>query len=232
MSDIGVMSVMGYLFKYFCRSLMYFLGWVIPLEDIKRLKSAQPVICMLPHTSAWEGVLGALIFGSHFQDTSTRIMMSECYFRTSWSDYLLRNMGFIPVNNKEANGTVNRVSKQLMKNEKYILAMTAEGTRQKKRKFRSGGHYIAQKTGARLIVMNFDYENHCICVSEPWKSTTLEEDMGKIKEIFSRHAPLYPENTTYGEKFEGTTLNMLPYTQCLMRILSLGMISWMGLKMF
>ena len=223
---------MGFMFKYFCRSLMYLVGWEININDVNRLKSAQPVICMLPHTSSWEGVLGALIFGAHFQDTPTHIMMSECYFKTGWSNYLLRRMGFIPVNNKVANGTVDRVSKELMEEKKYILAMTAEGTRKKKKRFRTGGHFIAKKTGSNMSVMNFDYENHRVHVSDSWKPSTLEEDMNKTKEIFSQHAPLYPENTTYGTKFMGKSFRMVPYDKCIIRALCLVIIvAWLRLLM-
>jgi 1-acyl-sn-glycerol-3-phosphate acyltransferase len=110
------------------------------------------------------------------------------------------NLGFIPVRKKGK--TVETICEHLNKLKKFTFAISPEGSVARNPIFKSGFYHIAKNTGAKICILNLDFQNHTIVYHEPWEpADTLEEEKARVKKFFSLHPPLYPEETDYAEHY-------------------------------
>ena len=81
------------LLKRFCRALLYKkMGWT---TDIKVEHPAKYIICLAPHTSNWDFIIGLLF--SRAEDMKINFLMKKEWF--FWPlGTLFRHLGGIPVN--------------------------------------------------------------------------------------------------------------------------------------
>lgn len=169
-------------------------GWKVEITAPRRDKT---VICVAPHTSNWDFILGLCAYRS--LGRKANFLMKEFWFFFPLS-YLLRYLGGIPVvkRNKKANLTEEIISKFTTSD--YInLAVTPEGTRSKVEKWRTGFLYIAYGANVPIQLGVIDYSKKEIIVKDEFTpSGNIEEDMKFVKAYYANYASAgkYPEKFT------------------------------------
>jgi 1-acyl-sn-glycerol-3-phosphate acyltransferase len=175
-------------------TILRWYGWKVDITAPKRDKC---VICVAPHTSNWDFILGLLAYRS--LGRKANFLMKEFWFFFPLK-YLLKSLGGIPVPKKGSGGTLTQHIIDMFASGSYMnLAVTPEGTRSAQAKWRTGFLYIA--TGAEVPVQLgiIDYKNKCIIIRDEFRPTgNIESDLQRVKDYYSewKEAARYPEKFT------------------------------------
>lgn len=131
------MNIWGRILKFF--------GWKVEITAEWRLKA---LICVAPHTSNWDFILGLMAYKSLGRDAN--FLMKKFWFFFPLK-YLLTALGGIPVPKHGSGGSLTQSLIDMIVNGDYInLAVTPEGTRSARSEWRKGFLYIAY--GAKIPI--------------------------------------------------------------------------------
>jgi len=150
------------------------------------------VVCVAPHTSNWDFVVGHL--ACYRMGRRMHFLMKDSWFRGPLGA-LFRSMGGIPVNRSDSNGLTDYLASCFADNEHFTLVITPEGTRSANADWKTGFYRIVQKAGVPLLLAYLDYETKEVCVSEPFTiSGDIDDDMLAIKYFFAQHKGKHPDS--------------------------------------
>ena len=179
------MNIWGLALKFF--------GWKVDITAPRRDKC---IICVAPHTSNWDFILGLAAYRS--LGRKANFLMKEFWFFFPLK-YLLKYFGGIPVpsRNKKSNLTEEIVKK--FENSDYInLAVTPEGTRSRVEKWRTGFLYISYGAKVPIQLGVIDYKNKDIIIRDEFiPSGDIDADMQYVKEYYAN----FPDAAKYPDKF-------------------------------
>lgn len=153
------------------------------------------VVCVAPHTSNWDLIVGkafALSHGIKFQ-----FLIKKFWMRFPMS-LLIGPLGGIPVDRKVKEGTVRAMAKRFEASSRLILAVTPEGTRRANRDWKSGFYHIAHGAGVPILLAGMDYRTKTVVMTQ--SVTPLgdyESDIAQIKSYFKTFKALKPERFIY-----------------------------------
>lgn len=168
-------------------------GWKV---EITAPRLDKCVICVAPHTSNWDFILGLSAYRS--LGRKANFLMKDFWFFFPLK-YLLRSLGGIPVARKANGGDLTKSIIEKFGTEQYInLAVTPEGTRSGVEKWRTGFLYIAYGAKVPIQLGIIDYHNKTIMIKEQFTpSGDVEKDMEFVKRFYSA----YPQAARYPDKF-------------------------------
>lgn len=163
-------------------------GWTVEARLPDYPKS---LICVAPHTSNWDFVLGELAIRSIGRRAG--FLMKEAWFR--WPlGYLFRALGGIPVPRKRGSSLTEAIVKKYNESERLNIAITPEGTRSATAKWHSGFLYIAREADVPLVLAVIDYGKKHIMIDREYRPTgNVDHDMHYIKQYYSRFQAKYPD---------------------------------------
>lgn len=171
--------------------LLHIFHWKVEITVPRRDKC---VICVAPHTSNWDFILGLFAYKS--LGRTANFLMKEFWFFFPLK-YLLKALGGIPVpkSNKKGSLTENVIS--LFKTHDYVnLAVTPEGTRSYTDKWRTGFLYISYGADVPIQLGLIDYSKKLILIEKEYFPTgNVEVDMKVIRSYYTglKSAAKYPE---------------------------------------
>lgn len=180
------MNIWGRMLKLF--------GWKVDITAPKRDKC---VICVAPHTSNWDFILGLAAYQSLGRDAN--FLMKKFWFFFPLK-YLLYRFGGIPVESSKKTGKslTETIIEDFGKRNYLNLAVTPEGTRSLNKKWRTGFLYIAYGAKVPIQLGVIDFRNKEILIKEEYQPTgDVEYDMQQIKNYYAG----FPEAARYPEKF-------------------------------
>ncbi len=183
------------MWKSFCRWLLYKqLGWSI---DITQKHPSKYIICLAPHTSNWDFLIGQLYNGAEGLK-SNFLMKKEWFF---WPlGPIFRSLGGIPVFRSKKTSMTDNLAEAARKAEKFMLCITPEGTRSPNPEWKRGFYYIAQKAEIPILLYGVDYEQKLIrCTKTIVPNGDIDTQMRDIKLYFKDFKGKKPENFTIGE---------------------------------
>jgi len=183
------------MWKRLCNWLLYkHLGWTVKVTEDHPNKF---IICLAPHTSNWDFLLGQLYIGAEGMQ-SNFLMKKEWFF---WPlGILFRHLGGIPVQRQKHSSMTDSMAETAKKAETFHLCITPEGTRSKTAEWKKGFYFIALKAGLPILLYGADYEKrHIECTKTIIPSGDLEKDMREIKLYFKNFKGKHPENFTIGD---------------------------------
>ena len=121
-------------------------------------QAATLVLIVAPHTSNWDFPVG-LVCGY-----ASRILSIWPYgFLAKDSLFwwplgpMLRWLGAIPVDRRAPNAVVDQMAVEFASRERFLLAITPEGTRRRTASWRSGFYHIARAARVPIVPVAFDY---------------------------------------------------------------------------
>lgn len=183
------------MWKSFCNWLLYSrLGWK---ANITEPHPDKYIICLAPHTSNWDFVIGQLYNGANGLD-SNFLMKKEWFFWPLGS--LFRRIGGIPVFREKHTSMTDAMAIAAKEARTFHLCITPEGTRSLNPEWKKGFYFIALKAGIPILLYGIDYERRLIqCTKTIIPNGNLDEQMHEIKQYFKDFKGKRPENFTIGE---------------------------------
>ncbi len=178
-----------------CNWLLYKrMGWTV---EVKEDHPDKYIICLAPHTSNWDFILGQLYSGA--TGIQSNFLMKKEWF--AWPlGILFRKLGGIPVHRQKHTSMTDAMAETAKNAQTFHLCITPEGTRSKTADWKKGFYFIALKAGIPILLYGVDYEKKLIkCTKTVIPSGDFEADMREIKQYFKDFKGKYPENFTIGE---------------------------------
>ena len=151
------------------------------------------VICVAPHTSNWDFILGYLYYQAVGREASFLIKKSWFVFPLG---ILFRRIGGVPVNRSRAASVTQQMTDEFNKRETFHLAITPEGTRSLVKKWKMGFYHIACKANVPIQLAKFDYKNKEMSITRIFYPTGDEAADLEVIQDFYRSA-----NARFPEKF-------------------------------
>lgn len=163
----------------FWQLLLRMFGWK---TDISLPYRPKCVICVAPHTSNWDFILGYAAW--HSLGRNACFLMKEAWFFFPLK-YLLRAMGGIPVPKKRGANLSKQLEAEFASSTSLNLAVTPEGTRSPRAEWRKGFLFIATEAKVPVQLGIIDYQNKTVRVTdEMTPSGNIEADLRRIKEYY------------------------------------------------
>lgn len=184
------------MWNKFCRwMLCKHLGWKI---NVSVELPEKCIICLAPHTSNWDFILGQLYAGAENKRIGF-LMKKEWFF---WPlGRMFRALGGIPVYRSKKTSLTDQLAEQARNSEHFRLCITPEGTRKATADWKKGFYFIAYKANIPVLLYGLDYERKLIECTQMFIPTgNIEEEMPVIKSYFQNYKGKKPQNFITGQK--------------------------------
>ena len=174
-----------------CRKILFdWCGWTTDVTVPHRDKC---IIAVVPHTSNWDFIIGELYYNSLGRKALFLMKKSWFFFPLG---ILLRKMGGFPVNRSRHTSMTDQMAEAAKAASHFELAVTPEGTRSRRTKWKHGFYFMALKAELPIQLYALDYKNkRIVCTQELIPSGNLKEDMEAICKYYEPYLNLakYPE---------------------------------------
>ena len=169
--------------------LLHWAGWHF---DCNVKVPPKCVICVAPHTSNWDFIIGELAIRS--QGLKAGFLMKNTWF--CWPmGYVMRGLGGIPVKQHEHTNVTAQVVEEFEKHEQLAVAVTPEGTRSRTSHWHKGFLHIAREAGVPVLLAYIDYSTRTACIDRIFTvSDDVDADLEAVKQYYSTHSGKHPEN--------------------------------------
>ncbi len=150
------------------------------------------VICIAPHTSNWDFVVGKL--GANAIGKKAGFLMKKEWFVFPLGP-IFRAMGGIPVDRSRKTSVTDQVAAEFERHERFEIGITPEGTRKPNPEWKRGFYYIALKANVPIQLAYLDYGKKEIGIGKTFVPTgNVDADMGAIKNFYKNIRAKKPEN--------------------------------------
>lgn len=140
------------------------------------------IICVAPHTSNWDFILGKLAYAS--VNRKTGFLMKETWFFPPLG-WIFKAIGGIPVPRKRGSSLTQVIVEKFKAAERMHLAVTPEGTRSRVSNWRHGFLYIARDANVPIVLGVLDAATKTMTVDTTFHSTgDVDADMLAIKKFY------------------------------------------------
>ncbi len=180
--------------KLLARVYFFFFRWKTEGEipDVKK-----GIVLVAPHTSNWDFV--HLLFFSFLIEVKVSWFGKHTIFRGPFNR-LFRYFGGIPVDRSRHHSFVEKMVEEFEKRERFILALSPEGTRSPVKKWKSGFYFIAKRLNIPVVLLGLDYREKVITFLPPLyfnENTEKEDAIREVKRRFARFNAKYPDKFLY-----------------------------------
>lgn len=182
------MNIFVPMMKIIAKIIFFFAGWKTAgqVPDLKKY-----VAIAAPHTCNMDfiyGICTRFIFGIKLQYLGKKEL-----FRFPFG-FIFRALGGIPVERSSSHNLVAQVVKEFNRHERFILAMSPEGTRSYAPEWKKGFYYIAQGAGVPIVMCYLDFEKKTAGIGPVFYPTgNIEKDIEEIKNFYRGIKGKYPE---------------------------------------
>lgn len=170
------------------RQILRMAGWTV---DITVPDYPKCIICVAPHTSNWDFILGKLAYAS--VGCKAGFLMKESWFFFPLG-LIFKAMGGIPVPRRKGSSLVETIVAKFNASQRLALAITPEGTRSRTTEWHHGFLHIAREAGVPIVLGAIDFGTKEISIRDTFTPTgDADADMRKIKDYYRRFKGKYPE---------------------------------------
>ena len=152
-----------------CRALLRWFGWKLGPHNGVELPKC--VICVAPHTSNWDFVIGKLFYTS-IGLTAGFLMKKDWFFFPL--NLIFKSMGGIPVNRDKRTSLTDQVVEMFQTHDRFQVAITPEGTRKRVDEWKKGFYYIALKAQVPILIGYMDYGKKEVGIKEIFYPTGMQ----------------------------------------------------------
>lgn len=168
--------------------ILRIFGWKVKITTPDYPKC---LICVAPHTSNWDFILGELAYRSIGRKAG--FLMKEQWFKWPLGTFF-RAIGGIPVRKKRGSSLTDAIVEKYKTSNRLTIAITPEGTRSRTSEWRHGFLHIAREAHIPLLLGAIDYKLKYIEIINEFTPTgDIEADMKAVKQFYSRFNAKYPE---------------------------------------
>jgi len=150
------------------------------------------VICVAPHTSNWDFVLGKMAWTALGRKAS--FLMKKDWFVWPLGDFF-KSLGGVPIDRGKHTRRTEQLIQLFNESDRLNLAITPEGTRKANPSWHKGFYYIALGAGVPILLIGIDYGTKTFYINryvEP--SGDYEADIRLIKDYFKDMKGKNPQN--------------------------------------
>jgi 1-acyl-sn-glycerol-3-phosphate acyltransferase len=181
--------------KYFLRGLSLFLLKIFGWKAVGQLPAESKYVLIFAwHTSNWDLFYGVLVAFALKLDIV--FLAKKELFRRPFGP-LMKWLGGVSI---ERNGSHNIVSQMIQKfneNERFVLAISPEGTRRKVQYWKSGFYRIVQGARVPLLLTFLDYEQKKGGAGPLlYLRGNIDRDMQTIRDFYATVKGKYPDQTS------------------------------------
>jgi len=150
------------------------------------------IVCVAPHTSNWDFIIGQLVCQSLNLKAHFLIKKSWTVFPLS---LVFNPLGAIPVDRSKKTSITEQVINKFNESEKMLIAITPEGTRKKNAEWKKGFYYIALGAKVPIVLASIDFPKKLVKIGEIFNPTgDVENDMKEIQSYYKGVIGKKPEN--------------------------------------
>lgn len=156
-------------------------GWRVDITAPRRDKC---VICVAPHTSNWDFIVGLAAYKSLGRNAN--FLMKKFWFFFPLK-YLIKSLGGIPVESSKKTGRslVSQTIEDFNKRDYMNLAVTPEGTRSRVDKWHTGFLQIALGANVPIQLGVIDFSDKRVIIEKEFiPSGDIEDDMKFVKNFY------------------------------------------------
>ncbi|MFZ4455713.1 MAG: 1-acyl-sn-glycerol-3-phosphate acyltransferase [Bacteroidales bacterium] len=155
------------------------------------------IICVAPHTSNWDFVIGKLFYTSIGKTASFLIKNSWFFFPFN---LFFTSIGGVPVDRSKSGELTDILANEFLVRDRFQLAITPEGTRKLIPNWKKGFYFIALKAQVPIVLVTFDYGSKTVGVNRVFVPTGDEEkDLREIRLHYQNVVACHPEKFSIGE---------------------------------
>lgn len=151
------------------------------------------LICVAPHTSNWDFVIGKLAYASVGRKAG--FLMKETWF--FWPlGCLFRAIGGVPVprGRKRGGSLTELLVERFRTSDRFVLAITPEGTRSLTCDWHTGFLRIAAQAGIPIVLGVIDFATRRALLERTFVPTgDMEADMKAVKNYYRPFKGYHPE---------------------------------------
>ncbi len=150
------------------------------------------IMIVAPHTSNWDFFVG--IAARAAIQLKISWMGKDSLFKPPVGR-IMKALGGIPVIRDKKLGVVDQVAQAFKDADKMALAITPEGTRSKRDKWKTGFYFMAKEADVPLFPVSFDYKTKTITFGDLLiPNDNFNSDMESLNTFFSLAEGKNPEN--------------------------------------
>jgi 1-acyl-sn-glycerol-3-phosphate acyltransferase len=176
------------MIHYLSKTLLRLLGWksIISIDE-----PAKSVVCIAPHTSNCDFLIGQL-FSLAWNRKYSFLMKKDWFFFPLGS--VFRALGGIPVDRSRKNSLTDLLVEEFESRSYFHLAITPEGTRGLVHDWKMGFYYIALKAQVPIQLAYIDYSKKEVGITKLFYPTGNEQaDLAEIQSYFRGRVARHPE---------------------------------------
>ncbi|HET9571228.1 MAG TPA: 1-acyl-sn-glycerol-3-phosphate acyltransferase [Bacteroidales bacterium] len=171
-----------------CKGILRLIGWKwdSSIPDLDKC-----VICVAPHTSNWDFVMGKLAYTALGRNAN--FVIKQEWMRGPIGK-LMSKLGGIGVDRNKPSMFTDQMAELYRTRSKFNLAITPEGTRKANPKWKKGFYHIAMKAQVPIALVKIDYGNKQMSIFELFTPTGNEqEDIFAIQQKYMGVKGKHPE---------------------------------------
>lgn len=164
-------------------------GWKV---DISVPDYPKAIICVAPHTSNWDFLMGELAIRSVGRHAGFMMKSSWFFFPLGC---LLKAIGGIPVNRGKKKGSlVEEMVGRFKNSDRLVVAIAPEGTRKRTNNWHTGFLRIAHEARVPVCLGAIDYRMKKIQIRDVFQTTgDIAADLRYVKNFYRPFSGRYPE---------------------------------------
>lgn len=175
------------------RFILRIAGWKV---DITVPDYPKCIICVAPHTSNWDFIIGKLAYASVGRKAG--FLMKESWFFFPLGAFF-RSIGGVAVPRRrgKSGSLVDFLIKKYDNSDRLTLAITPEGTRSRTTAWHTGFLRIAYEAKVPIVLGAIDFADKCVTITREFSPIgDIDHDLASVKEYYKDFKGLYPEKFT------------------------------------
>ena len=194
------------MLKIVSKLILLLKGWSYQVDALKKLDKC--VLIVAPHTSAWDMAICKAIFVMAKIPAKIAIKKEAFFWPMNW---VLRYLGGIPIdrtpkiaNVKQKLSLVDAMANSIKREKKICLVITPEGSRGKRKQWKTGFYHIAVKANVPIALGYLDFDVKEGIVEKIFYPTgDMDKDMCEIMDFYKdkTHLGKYPNRCVTDERW-------------------------------
>lgn len=176
----------------FAGRLLKWIGWKSIVSEHFEPRS---VICVAPHTSNWDLIIGYLYYKSLGTGIKPRFLIKKEWFFFPFN-LIFKALGGLPVDRKSGASSVEQATEMLRTADQLHIAITPEGTRKPRERWKTGFYRIAMEAGVPVQLAKIDYRQKevGIFLTFPTANQDVDAAVLDIRRHYHSSMAKFPKN--------------------------------------
>lgn len=172
------------------KAVLQLAGWKVGTTEGAELPKC--VICVAPHTSNWDFIIGKLCYTA-IGCTASFLIKKEWFFFPL--NLIFKSLGGVPVYRDKRTSLTDQMVAVFNTRKVFQLAITPEATRQPVQEWKKGFYYIAVTAGVPILIAYIDYGRKEVGIKKVFYPTgDVDKDMYEIRSYYKGIRGKNPRN--------------------------------------